>query len=105
MESLSTELGIASHLIIAAMHDTASVNSVAMHTVTVVYNHICDVGCLSHTIDSVGEHLSVQVLNDFIKTWIGMFAHSPKTWLAWTTLTVYLHQVIQQPDGGASLRK
>ena len=28
------------------------------------------------------------VLNYFTKTWIGAFAHSPKTWLAWMTLTV-----------------
>ena len=40
VESLSAELGIASHLIIAAMHDRASVNSVAMCTVSVVYNRI-----------------------------------------------------------------
>ena len=80
------------------MHDRASVNSVAMRTVSVVYNRIFDVGCLSHTI---GEHLSV---NDFIKTWIRIFAHSPKTRLAWTTLTGLSHQVIQQPDGGASLK-
>ena len=42
VESLSTELGIASHLIIAAMHNRASVNSVAIRTVSVVYNHIFD---------------------------------------------------------------
>ena len=82
VESLSTELGIVSHIIIAAMHDRALVNLAAMRTVSVVYNHICDVGCLLHTIDHVGEHLSVQVLNDYIKTWIGMFAHSLKTRLA-----------------------
>ena len=87
VESLSTELGIPSHLIIAAMHDRASVNSVAMRTVSVVYHHIFDVGCLSHTLDHVGECLFVQVLNDFIKTWVGIFSHSPKTRLAWTTLT------------------
>ena len=39
------------------------------------------------TLDHVGEHMSTQVLNDFIKTWIGIFSHSPKSRLAWTTLT------------------
>ena len=34
-----------------------------------------------------GNTLVSQVLNNFIKTWIGMFGHSPKTQLAWTTLT------------------
>ena len=87
VESLSTELGIASHLVIAAMHDRASVNAVAMHTVSVLYNRMFDFGCLSHTIDHVGEHLSLPVLNDFIKGWIGIFSHSPKMRLAWRTLT------------------
>ena len=82
VESLSTELGVASHFVIAAIHDRALVNLAAMRTVSVVYNHICDVGCLLHTIDHVGEYLSVQVFNGYIKTWIGMFAHSPKTRLA-----------------------
>ena len=61
LESLSTELGTPSHLIIAAMHDRASVNAVAMHTVSVLYNRIFDVGCMSHTLAHVGERLSVQV--------------------------------------------
>ena len=52
--ALSTELGIASHLVIAAMRDRASVNEVAMRTVTVLYNRILDVGCFSHTLDNVG---------------------------------------------------
>ena len=53
VESLSTELEIPSHLIIATMHDRASVNSIAMRTVSVVYHRIFDVGCLSHTLDHV----------------------------------------------------
>ena len=57
VESLSTEFAIASDLIIAAMHDRASVNSVAICTVSVVCNRTFDVGCLSHTIDHVGERL------------------------------------------------
>lgn len=62
-------------------------NAVAMCTVSVLYNRLFDVGCLLHMIDCVGEHLSVPVLNDFIKGWIGIFSHSPKMRLAWTTLT------------------
>lgn len=54
--ALSTELGISSNLVVAAMRDRASVNSVAMRTVTVVYNQIMDIGCFSHTIDHVGRH-------------------------------------------------
>ena len=87
VETLSTQLGIASHLITAAMRDRASVNSVAMRTIAVLYPCMFDVGCLSHTLDHVGERMQTPVLDLFIKGWIGMFAHSPKTRLAWTTQT------------------
>ena len=80
-------IGIASHLITAAMRDRASVNSVAMRTIAVLYPCMFDVGCLSHTLDHVGERMQTPVLDLFIKGWIGMFAHSPKTRLAWTTQT------------------
>ena len=55
VQALSTELGISSNLIIAAMRDTASVNSVAMRTVRVLYNRVVDVGCISHTLSLVGS--------------------------------------------------
>jgi len=42
--TLSTELGVVSHLLVASMHDRASVNSVAMRTVKVVYNRMMDIG-------------------------------------------------------------
>ena len=87
VQALSTELGISSNLIIAAMRDRASVNSVAMCTVRVLYNRIFDVGCISHTLDLVGERMNTPVLDVFVKSWIGMFSRSPKTRLAWTTQT------------------
>ena len=52
---LSTEFGISSNLIVAAMRDRASVNDVAMRTIKVVYNELLDVGCFSHTLNYVGE--------------------------------------------------
>ena len=41
---LSTEFGISSNLIVAAMRDRASVNDVAMRTIKVVYNELLVVG-------------------------------------------------------------
>lgn len=41
---LSIELGIPPQSIIAAMHDRASVNDVAMRTIKVLYNQLLDVG-------------------------------------------------------------
>ena len=76
---LSTELGIASHLLVAVMRDRASVNSVAMRTVSIIYNQIMDIGCFSHTLEHVGERMQTPVVDDFIKSWIGLFSHSPKS--------------------------
>ena len=87
IKTLSTKLGIASTHIVVAIHDRASVNSVAMCTIKVLYHKIFDVGCYSHTLDHVGEKMDTSVLNDFIKGWVSLFAHSPKTRLAWSTLT------------------
>lgn len=53
---LSTEYGIASSNLLAAMHDRASVNTVAVRTLKVLYPNLLDIGCYSHTIDHVGEN-------------------------------------------------
>ena len=84
---LSTELGIASHYIVAAMRDRASVNDAAMRTIKVLYNQLTDIGCFSHTLDHVGDRMNTPVLNDFSKGWIGMFSGSPKLRLLWRTQT------------------
>ena len=60
----STEFRISSNLIVAAMHDRASVNDVAMRTIKVVYNELLDVGC-SHTLNHVGERMNTPILHDF----------------------------------------
>ena len=84
---LSTELGIPPQSIVAAMHDRASVNDVAMRTIKVVYNQMIDVGCFSHPLDHVGERMNTPVLHDFCKAWIGLFSRSPKSCLLWRTQT------------------
>ena len=45
---LSTEFGISSNLMVAAMHERASVNDVAMRTIKVVYNELLCWMFLSH---------------------------------------------------------
>ena len=69
------------------MRDRASVNSVAMRTVSVLYNSMIDIGCFSHTLDIVGEHMNIPILNKFTKHWISLFSHSPKVRLAWRSTT------------------
>ena len=85
--SLSTELSIPQHLVVSTMCDRASVNDVAMRTISVLYNNVMDVGCFSHTLDHVGENMNTPILEEFTKAWISLFVHSLKTRLAWRTQT------------------
>lgn len=85
--AVSTELSISPELLVAAMRDRARVNDVAMRTISVIYSNMMDVKCFSHTLDRVGEKMTTPILDDFMKGWISLFAHSPKARLAWKTQT------------------
>ena len=85
--SLTTELGIESDLLLAAMSDRASVNNVAIRTLSIAFPKVLDIGCYSHTIDDVGEHMKIPVLEEFLKGWIRLFSKSPKARLAWNSHT------------------
>ena len=87
VSTISTELGIPSSSVIAAARDRTSVNDVAMRTVGVVYGAVIDIGCFSHTLDHVGEHVNTPHLDAFFKAWISLFSHSPKARLLWRTQT------------------
>ena len=80
---LSTEYGVVSSNLLAVMRDRASVNSVAVRTLKVLYPNILDIGCFSHTIDHVGDNFDTPVLYDFGTTWVSLFSHSPKARLLW----------------------
>ena len=47
----SVEYGIGVTKLLAAMHDRASANTLAMTTIKVLYSNLLDVGCYSHTLD------------------------------------------------------
>ena len=85
--SLSTELSIPANHVVAFMRDRASVNNVAMRTVSVLYNSMIDIGCFSHTSDHVGENMNTPILDKFTKHWISLFSHSPKVRLPWKSRT------------------
>ena len=84
---LSVRYSISSEYLIASMHDRASVNSVAMSTLKIVYPTLLDVGCFSHTLDHAGEKFCTPTLSDFITLWINLFSHSSKSKLAWKDQT------------------
>ena len=79
----STEFGISSNFIVAAMCDRESVNDVAMRTIKVVYNELLDVGCFSHTLNHMGERTNTPILHDFCNVWIALFSRSPRFRLSW----------------------
>ena len=74
---LSVEYGVTVERVLAAMHDRAASNRVAMRTIKVLYP----------TIDHVGDHFKAPILDTFIHLWISLFAHSPRTWCEWKELT------------------
>ena len=84
---LSVGYGIKPNLLLSAMRDGASSNNVAMRTLNVVYPHVFDVACFSHTLDRVGSHFNTPVLLEFINSWISLFSHSPKVKLLWKEKT------------------
>ena len=84
---LSTKLGIPASRVSAAMRDRASVNNVAMCTVAIMYLHVMDIGCMSHTLDLVGGRFELPTLSKFMKHWEVLFKHSPKFRLLWRDRT------------------
>ena len=84
---LSTSYGIASDRLLAAMRDRASVNNVAMRPLQIVYPHVLDIGCFSHTIDHVGERFKTPFLTEFVSNLVKLFSHSPKARLLWKEQT------------------
>ena len=86
-EVIMTKLGVSPSFVVASMHDRASVNTVAIRSIAILFSKMLDVGCYSHTLDHVGEKMNTPLLDEFISSWIVMFSHSPKTKLLWTTKT------------------
>ena len=83
ISALSVEYGITSERLLAAMRDRASVNVVAMRSIKVVFPDMIDVGCYSHTIDLVGDKFRAPNIDNFIRLWVSLFAHSPRARLWW----------------------
>ena len=93
---LSTNFGIGSNHLIAAMRDRASANNVAMKTLKIVYPSVLDVGCFSHTLDLVGNYFKLPNLTEFLNYWLLLFSHSVKCKFLWQeqtgrTMATYSH--------------
>ena len=77
------EYNLGPRVTIGGMRDSASVNGAAMRNVRFFYVDYFDVVCSSHTIDNVGSHFELQVLDSFARFWIALFSHSYNAKLAW----------------------
>ena len=82
ISTLSTSYGIESSRLVASMRDRASVNSVAMATLKLLYSSLLDAS-FSYTLDWVGEHFKVPVADEFTRLWTLLFFQSPKARLVW----------------------
>lgn len=101
VSTISTEFSISLSCVIAAARDRASVNDVAMCTISIIYSGLIDIGCFCHTLGHVGEHVNTPNLDSFFKAWVSLFSHSPKARLLWRT---QLHHPIQALGGGVCLK-
>ena len=82
-----TEIAIASNLLVAAVLDCASVNTVAISTLNIVFPHVLDIVCFTHTLDHIGERIKTPVLDKFMMSLGWTFFKSPMVKLAWITAT------------------
>ena len=109
---LCREYKLSTEQVLAAMRDWASVNNVAIRHIKIMFPNLFDIGCYSHTLDLVGSKFELPTLEEFIKPWISLFSHSPKTRFEWKCKTgramasysetrwwsrwEVLHQIVQQ---------
>ena len=66
---------IGSDLLVAAMHDRAACNMVALRMLTVVFLKLVDVGCFSPTLELVGEKFTTPHLSSSMVWWKSLFSH------------------------------
>ena len=104
VQVLSISYGISSDYPVGAMRDRASVNSVAMKTVKIIYSNALDAGCFSHAFDRVGEHFNILILTEFIGNWLYLFHIVVKqNFYGNSTQAVQWHHIVLQ-GGRASGR-
>ena len=72
-EALSVAFGIRANSLLAVMRDGASINQAALNRIQFVFPKLLNVVCFSHTLDNVGSHLIIPVLQEFRKLWIRLF--------------------------------
>ena len=75
------------NMVLAGMRDGAAVNGPAIKQLLFFYPNIMDVICFSHTINNVGCHFVLRVLDTFFRHWVNLFVHSYNAKLIWKERT------------------
>ena len=79
---LAVDYNFGPRVVIGGMRGGASANGAPLRNVTFHYGDLFYVVCFSHTVDNVGSHFELQVLDSFVRCWIGLFSHSYNAKLA-----------------------
>ena len=87
MTGLAVDYNFGSSAIIGGMRDGASVNGAALRQLLFFYPKLFDIVCFSHTIDNVGGHFELHILDSFARYWKSMFTHSYNARLVWKERT------------------
>ena len=58
-----------------------------MNTLSIMYPHVMNIVCFSHSLDLVGTKFVTPKLDKFMKHWFGIFQHSSRAKLLWRELT------------------
>ena len=87
MSCLAVKYDFGPNTIIGRIRDGASVNGVALQQLKFFYSNLFDVVCFSHTIENVGNHFELRILDSFTQYWVSLFAHSFNAWLLWKEKT------------------
>ena len=72
---LTAQYGVSTSKLVAAMHDHAACNGVALRTIKVVYSSIVEVGCFFNTLDLVCSKFVTPCPSSFMVWWISLFSH------------------------------
>jgi len=87
VDTLSREYAVAPKYLLACMRDCAASNNVAVRFLKVMFTHMLDIGCFSHTLDLVGGQNLYPSPIRIMLSWNSLFSHSVKSKVLWKEQT------------------
>jgi len=87
VDTLSREYAVAPKYLLACMRDRAASNNVAVRFLKVMFTHMLDIGCFSHTLVLDGDKICIPHRSEFMLSWNSLFSHSVKAKVLWKEQT------------------